>query len=81
MTDQKSIEQALIKISLRSLYFLASALIVCTAFAVMLYGNIMDGQKDIIVEVRKNAAERVYQIEGLRKDLNGLENRVIKLEK
>lgn len=80
MNDVRSIEETLIKVSVRTLYFIGAALVVGTCFAVMLYASLVQGQEMILAEVKKNALERQYQILDIRKDVTSLDKRVAKLE-
>lgn len=75
-----SVEETLIKISLKSLYFAGTSLVAGAVFAVLLYSNIMQGQIDIMTEVKRNAIERRYQIQDLSKDIKNINDRVLKLE-
>lgn len=88
MAEVKSIEETLIKISLKQLWFLVTFLIGGTVFAVMLYASIMQGQEAILAEVKKNAVERNYQImdirkdvESVKKDIAAFDNRIARMEK
>lgn len=82
MTQEKSksVEETLIKISLRQLWFLVVFLVGSSAFAVLLYADIMSSQKDILAEVKKNATERNYIFESVNKELGNHELRIVKLE-
>jgi hypothetical protein len=87
MTEVKSIEETLIKISLKTLYFIGGSLVIATFVAVMLYRDIMKGQDDILAEVKKNATERMYEVKDIRrdseiqrKDIQDIDDRVARLE-
>lgn len=88
MAELKSVEQTLIKISLKTLYFIGGSLVMATFFAVMLYNDIMKGQEAILTEVKKNAIEREYEIQVLekedeliRKDIKAIDSRIAQMEK
>lgn len=87
MAELKSVEETLIKISLKTLYFIGAALVGSTFFAVVLYKDIISGQEAILNEVKKNAVERNWQVQDLRredefikKNISAIESRVARIE-
>ena len=81
MAEVKSIEETLIKISVKTLYFIGAALVGSTFFVVILYTNIIASQEMILNEVKKNAVEQNWQIQDVRKDISNIDGRITRLEK
>lgn len=69
MPEAKSIEEQLIKISLRTLFAILTGVIVGVGTAVSMYSNLVLTQERILNEIMKTRKDFEYQIQDIRNDV------------
>lgn len=80
MSEAKSIETTLIKISVRSLWYLIGALLLGSGYAFTLYSDLKDTNTQIINRLERMEQATQYRIETNEKDIARIDVRVTKLE-
>lgn len=81
MPEAKSIEQQLVKISVRTLWFIVASVVVGVWVGAMFYSELKLTQQQILNEVTKTRLDFNYQIKDIQKDIQIHESRINQLEK
>lgn len=81
MAEAKSIETTLIKISVRTLWFIASGLVIAVVYATMCYNDIMSSQAALLQAIKDQGKDTQFEIKDIRKDVYNLDQRLVKIEK
>lgn len=79
--DTKSIEEKLIKISIRTLWVIVASVVLAVWVSAGFYSELKLTQERILNEVMKARLDFNYQIKDIQKDLHNQENRIQSLEK
>lgn len=74
--ERKSIEEQLIKISVRSFVLMIGSVIIGVATAVGMYMNIIKTQDRILNEIAKTRQDFQYEIKDVRKDIKIMQNQI-----
>lgn len=76
MPEAKSIEEQLIKISLRTLFAIMFGVIVGVGTAVSMYSNLVLTQERILNEITKTRSDFEYQIQVIRNDVKNIQGQM-----
>lgn len=76
MQERKSIEEQLIKISVRSFLMILGSVIVGVVAAVGMYTNIVNTQERILNEISKTRQDFQYEIKDVRKDIQVIQDQM-----
>jgi len=76
MPEAKSIEEQLIKISLRTLAAILIGVVVGVATAVSMYSNLVLTQERILNEITKTRKDFEYQIQDIRNDVTNIQGQM-----
>jgi peptidoglycan hydrolase CwlO-like protein len=76
MQERKSIEEQLIKISVRSFLMILGSVIVGVVAAVGMYTNIVNTQERILNEISKTRLDFQYEIKDVRKDIQTIQGQI-----
>lgn len=79
--ESKSIEEKLIKISVRTLWVIVASVVFAVWVGAGFYSELKLTQERILNEVMKARLDFNYQIKDIQKDLHNHENRINQLEK
>ena len=79
--DTKSIEEKLIKISVRTLWVIVASVVLAVWVSAGFYSELKLTQERILNEVMKARLDFNYQIKDIQKDLHNQESRIQSLEK
>lgn len=79
--EAKSIEEKLIKISVRTLWVIVASVVLAVWVGAGFYSELKLTQERILNEVMKARLDFNYQIKDLQKDIHNHENRIEQLEK
>jgi hypothetical protein len=80
MSELKSIETTLIKISVRTFYYVIAGVAVMVWMLAMVYYDLMASQKQLLVELKKSSQDVEYRIKDIAKDVSSLDHRIVLLE-
>lgn len=81
MNEAKSIEDKLIKISIRTLWVIIGSVVFAVWIGAAFYSELKLTQERILNEVTKARLEFQYQIKDVQNDVQKLDKRVTELEK
>lgn len=80
MTEAKSIENTLIKISVRTAWYISAAVIAGSVLATLFYVDLRDGQKEVVNMIKLQNQSIDFQLQNVKKDITGITDRIVKLE-
>jgi peptidoglycan hydrolase CwlO-like protein len=81
LPESKSIEEKLIKISVRTLWVIVASVVLAVWVSAGFYSELKLTQERILNEVMKARLDFNYQIKDIQKDLHNQESRIQSLEK